>query len=280
MQARDGIRFDGVFTSPELEAAYRLWHAADDVRRARLTVLIALATLLVFAAADVFFLGYNFHSGLILGIRIVITSVTLFVLFWLARPRAPVAVDRVLLAWLVMLAVAVVYQACSRPASYTSHAVLNVLYVILMYAIIPLPWRWQVIPPLLVTFGVLTLGNWVNPWPDLPTLVVTVVGLVLANVAGGETSRQLHHWKRRQFRALSSESDARRNLEHALAEIKTLRGILPICTHCKRIWNDAGFWEQVEVYVRNHTHAEFSHGLCPTCARQHYPEIDWEKKGL
>jgi len=59
-------------------------------------------------------------------------------------------------------------------------------------------------------------------------------------------------------------------LSKALAEIKTLKGIIPICSHCKKIRNDEGFWEQVEVYVRQHTGVAFSHGVCPKCLDEHY----------
>ncbi len=62
-------------------------------------------------------------------------------------------------------------------------------------------------------------------------------------------------------------------LRRALAEIKTLRGIVPICAGCKKIRDDEGFWQQVEVYVREHTEAEFSHGLCPECMKKLYPDI-------
>ena len=56
-------------------------------------------------------------------------------------------------------------------------------------------------------------------------------------------------------------------LQEALAEIKTLRGIVPICASCKKIRDDQGHWHQVEVYVRDHTEAQFSHGMCPECAK-------------
>jgi DNA-binding response OmpR family regulator len=63
----------------------------------------------------------------------------------------------------------------------------------------------------------------------------------------------------------------------ALAEIKTLRGIVPICASCKKIRDDAGFWQQVDVYVRDHTEAEFSHGICPECMKKLYPDFTREK---
>ena len=62
-------------------------------------------------------------------------------------------------------------------------------------------------------------------------------------------------------------------LQRALAEIKTLRGIVPICASCKKIRDDHGYWSQVEVYVRDHTEAEFSHGICPECMKKLYPEF-------
>ncbi len=61
-------------------------------------------------------------------------------------------------------------------------------------------------------------------------------------------------------------------LEEAIAEIKQLKGILPICASCKMIRDDEGYWHQVEVYVKEHSEAEFSHGLCPDCAQKLYPD--------
>ncbi|MHB8881635.1 MAG: response regulator [Thermodesulfovibrionales bacterium] len=57
-------------------------------------------------------------------------------------------------------------------------------------------------------------------------------------------------------------------LREAAEKIKTLRGVVPICSYCKQIRNDKGFWERIEIYVRNNTEAEFSHGLCPECAEK------------
>jgi phosphoserine phosphatase RsbU/P len=62
-------------------------------------------------------------------------------------------------------------------------------------------------------------------------------------------------------------------LHQALDQIKTLRGIVPICASCKNIRDDKGYWNQVEVYVRDHTEAEFTHSLCPLCIKKLYPEL-------
>ncbi|WP_339134434.1 MAG: hypothetical protein WGN25_15360 [Candidatus Electrothrix sp. GW3-4] len=60
-------------------------------------------------------------------------------------------------------------------------------------------------------------------------------------------------------------------LQKVLREVKVLRGILPICSFCKKIRDDKGYWNQVEVYLRDRSDADFSHGICPECMRKHYP---------
>lgn len=62
-------------------------------------------------------------------------------------------------------------------------------------------------------------------------------------------------------------------LEKALAEIKQLQGIIPICASCKKIRDDQGYWNQLEVYITAHSDAEFSHGICPECCKSLYPEL-------
>ncbi len=61
-------------------------------------------------------------------------------------------------------------------------------------------------------------------------------------------------------------------LKHALAEIKTLRGMIPICSHCKKIREDANSWLQMEKYILQHTDAQFTHGICPECMDKHYAD--------
>jgi PAS domain S-box-containing protein len=68
--------------------------------------------------------------------------------------------------------------------------------------------------------------------------------------------------------------ESNRQLQGALDEIKTLKGIVPICASCKSIRDDKGFWHEVEAYVSTHTEADFSHGICPDCAKRLYPGIE------
>jgi len=63
-------------------------------------------------------------------------------------------------------------------------------------------------------------------------------------------------------------------LEDALKNIKVLRGCLPICASCKKIRDDKGYWNQIESYIKNHSEAKFSHGICPECAEKLYPDMN------
>ena len=64
-----------------------------------------------------------------------------------------------------------------------------------------------------------------------------------------------------------------RELKNSIETIKTLRGLIPICANCKKIRDDKGYWNQIESYIQKHSEAEFSHGICPECARKLYPEL-------
>jgi hypothetical protein len=87
-----------------------------------------------------------------------------------------------------------------------------------------------------------------------------------------ETNRHLESEVEERKKAEEEKENLIFELQNTLAEVKILRGILPICSFCKKIRNDKGYWEQVEIYVRQHSNAEFSHSICPECADKHYPK--------
>lgn len=77
-----------------------------------------------------------------------------------------------------------------------------------------------------------------------------------------DVTRSLDRERRRQ--------DLVEDLQHQLAEIKTLKGLLPICAVCHKIRDDEGYWNRLEGYIQEHTDARFSHGLCPQCLQEQY----------
>jgi hypothetical protein len=75
------------------------------------------------------------------------------------------------------------------------------------------------------------------------------------------------------IRDFSRLEKATQRLQGALDNIKTLEGLLPMCANCKNIRDDNGYWQQVEVYIRQHSKAKCSHSICPECAHQLYPDL-------
>jgi DNA-binding NarL/FixJ family response regulator len=89
-------------------------------------------------------------------------------------------------------------------------------------------------------------------------------------------ARALREWalltERRE--AVAAQKRLIAQLEEALSKVKTLSGLLPICSGCNKIRDDHGYWSQVEGYIQEHTDAQFTHGLCPDCIRKYFPEME------
>ena len=90
-------------------------------------------------------------------------------------------------------------------------------------------------------------------------------------------SRDLEKYHNKMEELVKTRTDdlaqANRQLQLSLQKIKTLSGFLPICASCKKIRDDKGYWNKIESYIAQHSEAEFSHGLCPECARKLYPQF-------
>ena len=84
-------------------------------------------------------------------------------------------------------------------------------------------------------------------------------------------ARVKHHLERENYRK-HLEIQVK-ELQDAMSKIKTLSGFLPICANCKKIRDDKGYWNQIEEYIQSHSEADFTHSICPDCAKKLYPEI-------
>lgn len=77
----------------------------------------------------------------------------------------------------------------------------------------------------------------------------------------------------RQVSHLMESRRVAKQLAQALEDVKTLSGLVPICSYCKSVRNDEGFWKSIEAFVASHSDAKFSHGICPVCMQKHFPHI-------
>jgi HAMP domain-containing protein len=97
----------------------------------------------------------------------------------------------------------------------------------------------------------------------------------------GDMARAVEKFLEDRRLLVQTQENLRQNiveLEKAFDEIKTLRGIIPICSSCKKIRDDKGYWNQIETYIRKHSDADFSHSICPACAKKLYPDFYPEKR--
>lgn len=88
-----------------------------------------------------------------------------------------------------------------------------------------------------------------------------------------EQNRELADINTALIAANSRQEAVNRELQEALAQVKRLSGLLPICSSCKKIRDDAGYWQQIESYITDHSEADFTHSICPDCASKLYPDL-------
>lgn len=100
--------------------------------------------------------------------------------------------------------------------------------------------------------------------------------LVKGQVTGEMLLRSIRYAVERK-RIENEKEQVIAQLQEALAKVKLLSGLLPICASCKKIRDDQGYWQQIESYIKCHSNAEFSHSICPDCARRLYPDLFQEK---
>lgn len=115
------------------------------------------------------------------------------------------------------------------------------------------------------------VNGWATQSPIITyyRVIAMAVGLVILSLL----FIQQHEMNHRKI-AEEGRTKLIEELQKALSEVKTLRGFLPICSHCKKIRDDKGYWNQIESYIHKHSDAEFSHSICPECAKKHYPDMD------
>lgn len=129
---------------------------------------------------------------------------------------------------------------------------------------------------LLLTF--LVWDHYVNSKLEVNRNIISVLVMAMGLLFSASTG--LFMWSLERSKTMLEEKVDERTaelksrneeLEKALEEIKTLRGFIPICAACKKIRNDKGLWEQIEVYLQERSDAKFSHTVCRECAEKLYP---------
>lgn len=259
------------FASPELERALHRDGALHALPLARVSVVAVSTGVLLTVVNDIMLVAHR------------------PTLVWLVLARCAVAMVGATSWWMLrgeftdenrfywateMLAVAITlsvsFVATTRSSEVVSFPMSIFALIVIFYAALPLrgPVRTA------TTLGLSALMIW---WAGRAGLSAgafwaLVVSMFVANALGVVVLILFDLEHRSRFLAMRALETARESLERSLAEVRRLEGIIPICAHCKKVRDDAGFWQQVESYVAEHSSADFSHGICPDCAAAHFPE--------
>jgi hypothetical protein len=212
-------------------------------------------------------------------VRGLMVAVAFAALIALASVHSRAAYSRVVLATGLALATALLVINALRP-EYSDLPLRSPLFTIaVMYGLLPNSTIRQILPPLLLSVGLIILRlAWLSSAANAD-VAGDVLILIVLNTAGVLMVLRRRALERALDRAWQGQLDARLASDRAMAELRTLHGIIPICSFCKKVRTEIGSWQQIERYVQQHSHAEFSHGVCPECRDTHYAEFSPDQTG-
>jgi hypothetical protein len=161
-----------------------------------------------------------------------------------------------------------------NPASGTNAFAFDLVYIATLFVALPTKPALQMIPvALLCIAGGIRLFDPAAPLHDAERVYFAIIYLAAVAIGYLATTRR-RDLGRDLSAARKAEVEALMDAERAKRELQTLRGIIPICSHCHRVRiEDGRLWEAVDMYVSRRTDAAFSHGVCPDCLVEHYPNI-------
>lgn len=265
--------WQALFFSPDREKDYRLSQLQWDKKQAVISLSITTFILMLFAQSDIAFFGFDPPFSRMLAARLTLLGITIPVVLMITRSNTPILIDRLLLFWTLSAGAMILFTVIYRPPGYHYHALTDMLYLLSLYFIFPNRFLFQVVPAMVFTTSCLiNLFFFKDPMPGHLKFAM-IISYMAANACGMYFSWRQHISHRTQFFMFLSEHELTAKLQQALDEIKTLRGIIPICMHCKKLRDDQGYWSQLEEYLSEHTHAALSHGYCPECAKELFPDV-------
>lgn len=237
--------------SAEEENGFRAHYLYDDVRQITALISFVLMFMLVISIRDLIISEGTLPDGLF--IRTCFMVIGAAVLWLIRYVRQPWVLDFGALFYSSVIALGLVYFHAAGGASVERMVAVITLYVYMTHLAFP-TYTMFITPPVSLalageTYLLTTPGSSIYTSESSIILIVLLSSLVMAALASALLQR------------------SRYNAYRAMRQVKTLSGLIPICASCKKIRDDGGFYTQLEQYIREHSDAEFSHGLCPQCAR-------------
>lgn len=261
------------FRDKNLEADYGRWSLPGNRPAVYFGVSLISLVWLCFIPTDyrMHGLGTTFYLLLILRAWQIILGVAVAILIK-KSDNANLYKYLICIFWLSTLA-AILIVNTTRPTTYSVHFFVDIMALLLSYMMMPNRLLYQFGPAII--FTILSLGHffYFKHIQDANEMQLVFTTYIMVNITGGILSWRTNFERRKRYLTLMDLQHTNHDLEKALTEIKTLQGIVPICAKCKKIRDDKGYWNRLEEYIETRLDAEFSHGLCPDCMRELYPEV-------
>jgi hypothetical protein len=243
-----------------------------DRRIARLTLAVMLVPTFWFLRTDLT-IAVAELVNLRFAVRALFVGFLLAGIWGLRPPITRPTYERLILIVGVGTALCIFALNALRPAHSTLPLRTPLMWLFAYYAGLHSRPALQLIPPLLISAGLTGLRLfWVDSGASgtidgdiLVIAVLNVLGILLVRNRAAVLASESALWASRQ-----RAHEAR---ERAMAELRTLRGIIPICSYCREVKTEVGDWTRLESYVREHSAAEFSHGICPDCEAEQFPAV-------
>jgi hypothetical protein len=271
------LSFSGEFISRATEKSYLQFRWNDTRRGTHLTLLVIGFMGLSFFSVDLISAEDRVTLGYLLGVRLLAVAIIVAGAEYVRRQKHYFeAYPYILLGIQVMIALSIFLLAVTRkmPAIYVG--VDAILFTLVYYQFLVNRLDCTVLACLCMGLGGVSVGYFYLGLP-LPEFIGAFLFLIPLNFLGVSMLRSINRTRRGAYLALmASQRDNRdkeqliARLHRALGEVKTLEGLIPICSKCHKIRDDKGLWERIEKYIQDRTAAHFSHSLCPECVQKLY----------
>ncbi len=266
------------FSSREDENTYRSHYLKSDAVQIIVGIIIVILATTAFIPNDFKLFGHNTEFIRLLSFRGIFVLFSIIAIRGFLKIGTILLFDLLLLFWLLALCILIFFVNYTRPLAYLQHSYIDIPTVFLIFVLFPNRIFFQIIPAVLFSAVNITLLIIKNAASTPIAFNVIIIAYILSIIIGSFVSWRYHIFRRKQYRAWSSEKKVKEELQKAHENVKVLSGLMPICASCKKIRDDEGYWKQIEEYIEKHSEAHFSHSLCEDCAEKLYGNQEWFRK--
>ncbi len=267
------LSFQATFITPSWEQDYRRHHLKADAKQSFVILVLALIPFLGYGYVDyrLFSLSPTFYK--LLATRLALSGLLIGAALGLQKIRQVRIFDMI---WCLIIAIAcicVLLINISRGSDFLLYPIANVFFMLGILFLVPCRFMYKLIA--VVWFAIIDLVI-LAAKPNLSSLYLyavpfTNISIIILGIWG---IRKIEATQRQQFFMWRCAQQANDKLNAAMQKIKTLKGLLPICSKCKKIKDEQGDWHPVEIYIGRHSESNFTHGLCPDCLEEALAEIE------